>query len=173
MASEAGPASRRFGPYPRFAGSRWLIAACWAFVFVAAFFDLTIVPLNLAVFYLVPLSFLLMSGRGRWAWLARRRLQPPRQRLVPDDRPRVALEEPRLRLRAPRLPHLLARRRQPRRPDLERVRVGGDQVDEAALEELLGRGLRQPPKLAEEAPGRHLRHGAPQNQALEAVRVAR
>jgi hypothetical protein len=70
MASEAGPASRRFGPYPRFARSRWLIAACWAFVFVAAFFDLTVVPLNLTVFYLVPLSFLLMSGRERWAWLA-------------------------------------------------------------------------------------------------------
>lgn len=79
MASEAGPASRRFGPYPRFAGSRWLIAACWAFVFVAAFFDLTIVPLNLAVFYLVPLSFLLMSGRGR---KSRRRLPAPLVRLV-------------------------------------------------------------------------------------------
>jgi Capsular polysaccharide synthesis, CpsB/CapC len=79
MASEAGPASRRFGPYPRFASSRWLIAACWAFVFVAAFFDLTIVPLNLAVFYLVPLSFLLMSGRGR---KSRRRLPAPLVRLV-------------------------------------------------------------------------------------------
>ena len=74
MASEAGTASRRFGPYPRFAGSRWLIAAFWAFVFVAAFFDLAIVPLNLAVTYAVHIDQVHGFSPETWRQMADYRL---------------------------------------------------------------------------------------------------